>query len=154
MIRHTSKKNFKITYQCQKKAQCHSFMVKEVCEETVSEKVESEEGLKLSDSVNIGLNENEIASKVEDEEKDQEVYVSGKGLGDDVTSSQDATFEDIKESTGEHWAYLEEEQALNSTPKEILKEEAEDQSSDAQEVSEQDESGANEKIEHELNYRR
>ncbi|KAL7604180.1 hypothetical protein Lser_V15G20718 [Lactuca serriola] len=126
-------------------------MVKEVCEESVSEKVESEEGLKLSDSVNIDLNENEIASKVEDEEKEQEVYVSGKGLGDDVTSSQDATFEDIKETTtGEHVttvAYLEEEQALNSTPKEILKEEAEDKSTDVQEASEQDESGANEKIE-------
>ncbi|CAI9270608.1 unnamed protein product [Lactuca saligna] len=95
--------------------------------------------------------------KVEDEEKEQEVYVSGKGLGDDITSSQDATFEDIKETTGEHVttvAYIEEEQALNSTPKETLKEEAEDQSSDAQEVSEQDESGANEKIEHELNYSR
>ncbi|CAI9283312.1 unnamed protein product [Lactuca saligna] len=126
-------------------------MVKEACEETVSEKVESEEGLKLSDSVNIDLNENEIASKVEDEEKEQEVYVSGKGLGDDDTCSQDATFEDIKETTtGEHVTtvtYLEEEQALNSTPKEIFKEEAEDQSSDAQEASDQYESGANEKIE-------
>ncbi|CAI9259473.1 unnamed protein product [Lactuca saligna] len=77
------------------------------------------------------------SKKVEDEEKEQEVYVSGKGLGDDITSSQDATFEDIKETTGEHVttvAYIEEEQALNSTPKEILKEEAEDQSSDAQEL--------------------
>ncbi|CAH1429372.1 unnamed protein product [Lactuca virosa] len=78
-------------------------MMKEVCEETVSEKVESEEGLKLSNSVNIDLNENDIASKVEDGEKEQEVYVSGKGLRDDVTSSQDATSEDIKETTiGEH----------------------------------------------------
>lgn len=107
-------------------------------EETILEKVESEEGLQFYDSSNIALNENEIAY----EEKEQEVYVSGKGQGDgdDVTSPQDATCEDIKETTiDEHAstevAHLEEAQSLSPMPEEILKEEAEDKPSDAQEVT-------------------
>ncbi|CAH1420579.1 unnamed protein product [Lactuca virosa] len=73
-------------------------------EETILEKVESEEGLQFYDSSDIALNENEITY----EEKEQEVYISGKGQGgeDDVT---------------------------DATCKEILKE-AEDKPSDAQEV--------------------
>ncbi|KAI3500917.1 hypothetical protein L1887_36746 [Cichorium endivia] len=127
-------------------------VVKEVCEETVSQKVESEEGLKLSDSSKMGLNEVEIVSKVEDREKGEEVHVSGQsGQGDDVISSQEETCEDIKETTiGQHItavAYIEEGQALSSIPREILNEELQNESSDAQEASEQYESEANDKIE-------
>ncbi|KAI3768786.1 hypothetical protein L2E82_19620 [Cichorium intybus] len=127
-------------------------VVKEVCEETVSQKVESEEGLKLSDSSKMGLNEVEVVSKVEDQEKGEEVHVSGQsGQEDDVISSQEETCEDIKETTiGQHVttvAYIEEGQALSSIPREILNEEVQNESSDAQEASEQYESEANDKIE-------
>ncbi|KAI3739959.1 hypothetical protein L2E82_30373 [Cichorium intybus] len=56
---------------------------------SVSEKAESE------------FNENEIACKEENQENEQELKMPEKvqGDGDGVTSSEDATLEDIKETT-------------------------------------------------------
>ncbi|KVH92794.1 hypothetical protein Ccrd_005146 [Cynara cardunculus var. scolymus] len=120
----------------------------EACIETVPEKAnEYEEGLLHSNSSSMVLNENEIVSKDEYQEKEQEFYVSEKGQhgGDDVTSSQNASSEDIKEMVGRHGtkvAYLEEVQGLNAMAKDILKEEAKDRTINPQEASEQYENEA------------
>ncbi|KAI3670085.1 hypothetical protein L6452_41703 [Arctium lappa] len=125
----------------------------EVCKETVPEKVnEYEEGLIHSDSSSMALNKNEIASKDEYQEKEQELHMSEKGQrgGDDVTSSQNASSEDVKEMIGQHAtkvAYFEEMQGLNAMPKDILKEDAKDRTFVPQEANEQYENEAQSKRE-------
>lgn len=67
-----------------------------ICEETVSNNAESEEGLKVSDISSKETNEHELASKDETEEKEQD------HVEDDVTCSQDATStEDLQENKNE-----------------------------------------------------
>ncbi|KAJ9562570.1 hypothetical protein OSB04_007730 [Centaurea solstitialis] len=120
------------------------------CKETVPEKAnEYEEGLIHSDSSSIVLNENEIVSKDEYQEKEQEFYVSEKGQhgGDDVTGSQNASSEDIKEMIDQHdtkVAYFEEVQGLNAMDNDG---EATHRMIVPQEASEQNENEANDKRE-------
>ncbi|KAI3784693.1 hypothetical protein L1987_43796 [Smallanthus sonchifolius] len=76
--------------------------VKEICEETSSEKTELEEGLKLSDSSDIKINEKDRTNlKDDEEEKDHEVDMSAESQGEDnITSSQNEVSEekeDLKE---------------------------------------------------------
>nr|GEW42983.1 hypothetical protein [Tanacetum cinerariifolium] len=71
-------------------------IVEEICEETVSHNTESEEGLKVSDISSKEINEHELASKDEAEEKEQDQEE------DDVTCSHDATsIEDFQENKNE-----------------------------------------------------
>ncbi|KAK1432743.1 hypothetical protein QVD17_09641 [Tagetes erecta] len=116
----------------------------------------SQEVLKLSDSSNLVPNENETVRKDEDEETEQEICVSEKGQsgGFDVSASENASNEDIKEtSSGQHdttEAYSETAQGRNATHREILVEETEGKSCDAQEEIKQHDDGANNEKEEKL----
>ncbi|KAI7734395.1 hypothetical protein M8C21_024548, partial [Ambrosia artemisiifolia] len=109
-----------------------------VCETTRSDISESEERVKQSESFSTTLNEDETLGKEEKLEKEDEIKTSEiQGGGDVVTSSQTASKEEIKETTGHHdanVAYVEEAQGVIAVPKEILIEEAEDKSIDAEEL--------------------
>ncbi|GJY25185.1 carbon catabolite repressor protein 4 homolog 1-like protein [Tanacetum coccineum] len=109
--------------------------VKVVCEEAMSEKVESVEALDFKDE---GQEET-----TEIEEKNDDIE------NDDVITSDDESKEELKESTGESATtvtYIEEEQDLSTMTKEILEEEAEDKSVDAQ----QSENGGKDEREQQL----
>ncbi|XP_076949634.1 uncharacterized protein LOC143622331 [Bidens hawaiensis] len=100
---------------------------------------ETEEGVKHSERSNTTLNVDETLSKEEELEKEENIKTSEDQVGeDDVTSSQPASKEDIKEATiGQHdttVAYVEEGQGVSAMPKEILTQEAEDKSIDAKEL--------------------
>ncbi|XP_071728027.1 uncharacterized protein [Rutidosis leptorrhynchoides] len=102
--------------------------VGEISTETVSEKAEPEEGL-------TSFDENEIVSIDEDEEKEQKFCLPQNASDKDKSETmlgQDVTTE----------AYFEEGQGLSAMPKEIFKEEAENRSIEAQEVSKQYENRA------------
>ncbi|KAJ0542308.1 hypothetical protein HanHA89_Chr09g0338341 [Helianthus annuus] len=115
-------------------------LVEVACETTKSEIVESEEEVKQSNSFNTTLNENEILSKEEKLEKEDEIKTSEIEVGEvEVTSSQNASNDDIKETTLDQdittVAHVEEGSGVSALPKEILIEEAEDKSVDAEEIS-------------------
>ncbi|KAM0003847.1 hypothetical protein Hdeb2414_s0266g00852431 [Helianthus debilis subsp. tardiflorus] len=115
-------------------------LVEVACETTKSEIVESEEEVKQSNSFSTTLNENEILSKEEKLEKEDEIKTSEIEVGEvEVTSSQNASNDDIKETTLDQdittVAHVEEGSGVSALPKEILIEEAEDKSVDAEEIS-------------------
>ncbi|KAJ0542309.1 hypothetical protein HanHA89_Chr09g0338351 [Helianthus annuus] len=113
-------------------------LVEVVCEETSSKTAEPED-VKHSDGSSTTLNEKETPDKEESLEKEDDIKTSEvHGGGDDVTSLQNVSNDDIKETlTDQHdtnAAYVEEGQGVIAKPKEILIEEAEDRSIDAEEV--------------------
>ncbi|KAF5790723.1 hypothetical protein HanRHA438_Chr09g0398181 [Helianthus annuus] len=115
-------------------------LVEVACETTKSEIVESEEEVKQSNSFSTTLNENEILSKEEKLEKEDEIKTSEIEVGEvEVTSSQNASNDDVKETTLDQditaVAHVEEGSGVSALPKEILIEEAEDKSVDAEEIS-------------------
>ncbi|KAK9067321.1 hypothetical protein SSX86_014647 [Deinandra increscens subsp. villosa] len=114
--------------------------VEVVCIATSSEMAEYEEGMKHSDSFSTTPNENETLSKEEKMEKEEEIKTSEvQGGGSDVTGLHNASNEEIQDTTiGQRdtvVTYGEEGQGVSAIPKEILTEEAEDKSVDAQEIS-------------------
>ncbi|KAJ0707352.1 hypothetical protein HanLR1_Chr09g0317501 [Helianthus annuus] len=117
-------------------------LVEVACETTKSEIVESEEGVKQTDILSTTLNENETLSKEEKQEKEDEIKTSEevKGGGVELISSQNASGEDVKETTIDQHnttvAHVEEGQSVSALPKGILVEETEDKdkSIDAEEV--------------------
>nr|XP_043618304.1 reticulocyte-binding protein 1 isoform X1 [Erigeron canadensis] len=126
-------------------------MVKEVCEPTSSDKAESEEAVKVYDSHSTTMDDNEM-SKEENLEPEQVTKISEiQGDEHDVISSQIASNEETKENTiGQHAttvACFEEGQGVSAETEEIIKEEAEDESIDAQKASEQCEIDAEDKAE-------
>ncbi|XP_035833421.1 titin isoform X13 [Helianthus annuus] len=118
-------------------------LVEVACETTKSEIVESEEGVKQTDILSTTLNENETLSKEEKQEKEDEIKTSEevKGGGVELISSQNASGEDVKETTIDQHnttvAHVEEGQSVSALPKGILVEETEDKdkSIDAEEIS-------------------
>ncbi|KAJ0753319.1 hypothetical protein HanPI659440_Chr09g0334331 [Helianthus annuus] len=115
-------------------------LVEVACETTKSEIVESEEEVKQSNSFSTTLNENKILSKEEKLEKEDEIKTSEIEVGEvEVTSSQNASNDDIKETTLDQdittVAHVEEGSGVIALPKEILIEEAEDKLVDAEEIS-------------------
>ncbi|MFS7970493.1 hypothetical protein Hanom_Chr09g00821651 [Helianthus anomalus] len=114
-------------------------LVEVVCEETTTKTAEPED-VKHSDSSSTTLNEKETPDKEESLEKEDDIKTSEvQGGGDDVTSLQNVSNDDIKETlTDQHdtnAAYVEEGQGVIAKPKEILIEEAEDRSIDAEELN-------------------
>lgn len=114
-------------------------------EKNAEEVVESDDSQtkKSGSPVEKGICEEIVSEKdikVEDQETEQELDISEKSQngGEDLTSSQNAANEDIKETTiAQHVtavSYSEEGPGLSAIPTEILKEETEDKSIDAQEV--------------------
>ncbi|XP_076929587.1 uncharacterized protein LOC143594058, partial [Bidens hawaiensis] len=112
-------------------------LVEVECEATSSKIAESEE-VKHSESSSTTLSENETMRKEEIMEKEDDIKTSEvKGGGVEVTSSQDTSSEDIKETTiGQHDTTMAhaEEQCVSETPKEIAIEEAEDKLIEAKEL--------------------
>lgn len=112
-------------------------LVEVACDATSSKIAESEEEVKHSESSSTTLSENETLRKEEILEKDDIKTSEVKGGGVEVTSSQDTSSEDIKETTiGQHETTVAhaEEQCVSETPKEIAIEEAEDKLIEAKEV--------------------
>ncbi|KAI3725990.1 hypothetical protein L1987_65787 [Smallanthus sonchifolius] len=118
-----------------------------------SAQTEPKEETTYNEEMNEEATENDDGQmNLENQKKKQELEISElQSGGDDVISSQNASNEDIKEtSIGQHattMAHFEEGLGVNAITKEILKEELEDKSVNAQEASEQSENGAKENIE-------